>query len=554
MNYYKVLGFLIFSFFVNISYGQITVEVKQNSLGKLSNDLIQISNSAFLNNKYLKSAGRFKIILSIESNKTGISSKGDGFSILAQGSNTLLISGSNNNGVQNGVYFFLEKFLGVYFLLPGDVWVEFTKPELELNSKEIKIVEQPKFLMRYLSPMDPNKSNDYGNFANRNRLNYIIDYRHNLYNLFDSGDTQSFTPIVKGKKAIRNGSSDQRWQPRFFQKGIVEYSANKIIKYFKSSPNATTFSLSINDSQNFDDNTKSEGINFLGMKSYSNEYYSWVNSTINLVNKNIGDGKLFGVLAYNNVITPPSFKLPNNVVPFITYERFRWLKPDQRKFDLNNLNNWLKVSNNIGWYDYVYGINYLAPRSYFDLISTTLKEGNKLGVKYYVAELYPNSLEGPKAWIMSKLLWNPNQNTDQLLKEWCEMAVGKNSSLDLYNFYKLWESYWTNIAINSDWYRNDAVYQRFNDQSYTKSIPLNYLVQSNNLLNSVLNKAENDIYKKRATEILKIWEISELSIQYFKDGSKNSKTKQKILDLLEKLPENQMNTEYKIFFKKHTKL
>lgn len=556
MNLFKTALFflLILSFSCNHSLGQVSVKVKQSSLNKISNELTGVSIRAISNNKYLSLKGKVNILLAIDYDERVKKLKGDGFIIKNLQDGLILISGRSVRATRNGVNFFAEKFLGAYYLLPGDGWTEYNRPQQNINDKNIIIVSEPSFYMRYLSPLDMSKENEYSIWAIRNNLNHIVDYKHNLYNLFDYQDASKYSPIIKGKKKVRSSQTDQLWQPKFNESGIVNYSSNRILKYFKDNPNSNSFSLSINDSQNFDDNTQQNGINFLGMKNYSSEYYKWVNETVTEVNKKLNTTKQFGVLAYNNVITPPNFKLQKNILPFITYERYRWLKPKQKQFDLDNLKSWLKVSNNVGWYDYVYGINYLAPRSYFELISSYLKEGNSLGVKYYVAELYPNPLDGPKAWILSKLLWDVNLNVDILLKQWCELAVGKGSSESLYKFYKLWEGYWTNQAIKSNWYRDDAVYQRFNDQSYVRSIPNEYLQQSQILLNEVLKFADDDSHRRRAQEFMDYWAISSETIKYFKNDSRNTKDKNAILKLLNKLPESRMNSEYKIYFKKHTKL
>jgi len=79
---------------------------------------------------------------------------------------------------------------------------------------------------------------------------------------------------------------------------------------------------------------------------------------------------------------------------------------------------WNKVAPVLGWYDYAYGLCYMVPREWFHVMQKYLSWGAAHNVKYYYAELYPNWGEGPRAWVLSKLLWNPGQNVDPLLHGW----------------------------------------------------------------------------------------------------------------------------------------
>lgn len=553
----RFLFFFLFCLSFIKLYGQgINVIPKQIELKDVASNLVSelssfVSKEVSVKNEIIK--GNNSIILAIGYDKSVDNLKYDGYIVKSLGNNTIVISALNKEGVRNGIYAYLEDVVGVKWLMPGDNWIENNSKKKADIFNNVSIQKSPSFIMRYLSPLDLTKNNDYGKWANRNRLNHIVDYEHNLYKIFAGNEALSFSPVLKGKKYIPKNNSDQRWQPQFNEKTSVNFASKKIISYFKGSKSAT-ISLTINDSQMFDDNIKNQGKNYVGMNNYSKAYYSWVKATVDNVDSNYGRNPTFGLLAYNNVITPPSFRLQDNVIPFITYERFRWVKEEQKNNDISNLISWKKVAKNVGWYDYIYGINYLVPRSYFPLISQYLTRGNQLGVQYYVAELYPNLLEGPKGWIVSKLLWQPDQNVDLLLKEWCDLAVGYESAPYLVEFYKLWGQFWPEMAKNSKWYRNDGVYLRFNDQSYVNDIPIDYLNKSENLLKKALQLSRTDAQKSRMKEIFQAWEISSLSVKYFKNINRNEAVKNQIYSLLEKLPPSQMNTEYKIFFKKHTKL
>ena len=105
-------------------------------------------------------------------------------------------------------------------------------------------------------------------------------------------------------------------------------------------------------------------------------------------------------------------------------------------------------------------------------------------MKYYYAELYPNWGEGPKPWILSKLLWNPNRNVDSLLNIWYVKTAGKKAAPKLKEFYAIWEKFWTKDILDLKWSinRKANVYLNFDDLGYLNYVPVNYVKKSNSLI------------------------------------------------------------------------
>src|SRR5690606_41746396 len=55
---------------------------------------------------------------------------------------------------------------------------------------------------------------------------------------------------------------------------------------------------------------------------------------------------------------------------------------------------------------------------------------------------------------------------DQLLLEWCNAAVGEDSSPCLKEFYDLWNIFWTKDVVNSSWWKLEGTaYLQFNNRS-----------------------------------------------------------------------------------------
>src|SRR5699024_4629449 len=120
--------------------------------------------------------------------------------------------------------------------------------------------------------------------------------------------------------------------------------------------------------------------------------------------------KWFGLLAYHNVMTPPSFKLNSHVVPFLTKDRMLWIDEDVKEEGQALVAAWQEKASQIGWYDYMYGIHYMVPRVYPLLMAKNYRYAEEHDVFYHYAEMYPNAGDGPKAWLSAKLQWNPDQD------------------------------------------------------------------------------------------------------------------------------------------------
>lgn len=564
MTYNLTPKTLIFTFFVVVTplfvNAQVKIKVQFTSNSETLKNAVSEFTELFKHAvgytpRVVSSNGTNRIIIEVRSPKVGEVEYeklgSDGFVIKNTPNGCLVISGNTERGTEYGMYFFLEKYLGVKWLMPTALWTEvaenkfFKIPELDLSVT-------PHFKTRKFSPIDLSLQDDFGEWGRRNLLISEIDYHHNLYKLFS--ETNEFYPKVNSETLIPSSKSDQGWQPNFRAQNIVDYSVKIIDNYFQVNPEKGSYSLGINDSKNFDDSNLADSKNKLGLRSASAVYYRWVNRTVVELNKKYPDKK-YGLLAYENVMSPPGFPLPKNVIPFITLERLKWADGHYRKSDIENLKSWGKNVEEVGWYDYVYGLNYIVPRPYFTLMSEYLQFGFLHGVKHYVAEFYTNPLEGPKGWILSKLLWNSELNSSELLKEWCVSAFGEDSAPYMIEFYNIWERFWTDDILKSNWWDSypGFPYLRFDKLSYIQSIPLSYMDRSDKLINLALQSAKNRKHTDRLNELASIWNYSKLSFSYFNktmipgmttSSSATIEDLNKCLDFLRKNKKNQIFVDY----------
>ena len=454
----------------------------------------------------------------------------DGFILHHTDARNFIILGGSDWGTEFGIYSFLERFLDIHFLMPSTIGTDIPKRS-DLLLPKISTFENPVYLSRQLAPvyiMD----NDLGYWGRSNRLRGRIVFTHNLLNLYDPKEFGKTNPEFYSKKIIPN---DIFWQPNFSAKNITDTGAAKIIRYFQAHPEEPSYSLGINDSPDFDQSSASlkrrKGTkNYLGMEDVSNDYFKWANEVVQKVT-NVFPDKIFGLLAYSNIAEPPSpgIGVHPNIVPFITYERLQWAD-----FSLelkgHNLNNaWQKEATALGWWDYTYGYNYLVPRVWFHQMQQYLQWGAKNNVKYYFAELYPNWGEGPKPWVQSKLLWNPDYSVDSLLNLWYTKTAGKKAAPKLKEYYEIWEIFWTKNILNSKWNTNNRQYLNFFDIAYLNDVPLDYINRSDGLMNEAYKLARTDLQKQRVSKLRDMWKLYRLAIILYQDKSIPNELKQQTL-------------------------
>jgi hypothetical protein len=484
----------------------------------------------------------------------------EGYVLRALDKNNFVIIGGSDWGTEFGVDEFLERYLGVRWLMPTELFEDVPQHKTINLPDDANVRQEPVYLSRQLSPFNVVGDNPSSVWARRNRARGRIGFHHNLLNLFPPSKYfathPEFYPIYDGKRYKPLDDDDPRWQPNFAAPGIVDAAVEEINAYFERNPEAISYSLGMNDSARFDESPESKARrsgkkNFLGLEDVSDDYFEWANAVVERVLQK-HPGKVFGTLAYNNIVEPPTrVKVHPAIVPFITYERMRWSDPELEKIGKDLTLRWAQVSPNIGWYDYAYGISYQLPRVWFHEQQDYLSWGAKNHVNYHYAELYPNFGTGPKSWIFTKLLWNPNQNVDALLDDWYTRTAGKAAAPRLREYYALWEKFWTQDIQKSGWNTKKGQYLPFYSAEYLRDVPPEYLARSDKLLNEAAALADTPQRKARVAKLREMWEFYRAStiayqgldkpapqneaqaLQYLNDAVAVTDAAQKRRDLLE---------------------
>jgi hypothetical protein len=446
----------------------------------------------------------------------------DGFLLQGVSSRQYVIMGGTDWGTEFGVNDFLERYLGVRWLMPGAVGTSVPRHRT-INVPDKAVVQNPVYVSRQISPAsDIMKANDESRWARVNRAKPRIKFHHNLLHLFPGskyGKTHpEFYPMIGGRRHIPMDKTDESWQPNLSAPGIVDAAVKEIEEYFRKNPGQTSYSLGMNDSSGWDQSPASKARrsgrkNYLGLEDVSDDYFTWANAVVSRVLKKYPD-KWFGMLAYRDLGEPPTrVKVHPRIVPFLTYDRMRWEDPKLRAKGQKITQDWAKVAPVVGWYDYAYGISYQLPRVAFHRMQNYLSWGAKHQVSYSYAELYPNWGEGPKPWVFAKLLWNPHQNVDALMDDWYRHCAGPKAAPELRKFYAVWERFWTVDIYKSRWNTSDYEYWPFNDDpSYLADVPQSYIARADASMQAALKLADTPQRKARVAKLNQMWDFYKSSI------------------------------------------
>jgi hypothetical protein len=446
----------------------------------------------------------------------------DGFIIAARG-RAVSICGPTDWGTEFGVYDFLERYVGVRWLMPGENGTDVPRMKT-IAIPEGKVQDQPVFFTRLFSGL---RGAPQAQWARCNRMHGRVLFHHSLgQNVFQpekyTKTHPEFFPMKDGQtRYLPKDGMYHGWQPCFSAPGSVETAVETICAYFKANPTATSFSLGTNDSSGFCRcpaclaKIAPEKKNFLNMTDYSDQYYEWCNQVIEGVLKQYPD-KWFGCLAYSEVAAPPTkVKVHERLIPYMTYDRMKWIDPQIEQASHEATEAWHKVSPTLGWYDYIYGSPYALPRVFFHQSQKYLQYGQQQGVKAHYAEIYPNWGEGPKPYIFLKLWWNPNQDVDKLLAEWYDRCVGPAAAPDLAKYYAIWERFWTKDILNSKWFSSGGQYLAFYSPAYLADVKPADLAESRRLMDSILAKCQTPQQRARAELLEKAFQYYEASVMAY---------------------------------------
>jgi hypothetical protein len=376
----------------------------------------------------------------------------DGFVIQTLGSRDLVLAGRSPHGTEFAVYRFLQKYAGARWYLPTELG-EVVPRRDSFAVEALADREQPSFHSRQWSSAAPF---DGGQWERHNLCRGRYNFHHNLLHVFVPSQLYDrhpdWFPEIQGKRFRPADDQAHNWQPCLSNPEAAAFAAACARKYFSQHPQASSFSLGMNDTaaagfcqcascQALDPVDVQEQKTPRGMPNYSNRFFTFANRVAAELAKTHPD-KYLGCLAYHVTEPPPTFDVHPRIIPYLTAGRANWTDPAIRTGDQTLIRGWCRKAPVVGIYDYYYGSGFVSPRIFTGLTEESLKFAHQTGVRGFYAEIYSTwSLDGPKAWVASQLLWDVQQSAEALVDEFCRDLFGQAAG-PMREYFRYCEQRW----------------------------------------------------------------------------------------------------------------
>ena len=356
------------------------------------------------------------------------------------------ICGGKNRGTMYGVFSFLENEFGVRWYArdctktpKADVW-KFKK----LNFNDSPAIKY-RFTQYYNVETDPawlahNKNNSVW-WACENEYGGLSSYwnAHTFEQFIPSGQYFRDHPEYF---SLRNGERKPYTQLCLSNPDVLKICIERMKESIEKNPLSWVYSMSQSDNQFPCECEKCREIeNRYG--GHSGIILWFVNQVADAI-KPIYPDKYIGTFAYQYTRKAPKGIVPrdNVVIRLCSIEccfAHSLNECDHNKPFMNDLKEWSEIAPNLFIWDYVVNYRqYLAPFPNFQVLSDNIrifKEHNTLGIQ---EEAQYQSLGGEfsdmKSWVIAKLLWNPDLDTDALTSEFIENYYGAASPFILQYF------------------------------------------------------------------------------------------------------------------------
>jgi hypothetical protein len=470
--------------------------------------------------------------------------------------------------VLSGGFVSTRDFRPTVYFMPGDlgrqvgssVDPKFSGPEI----RSLRISARPfdcstGFLTRAIG-LRPGEENTWGR---HNGITESLSFIHNLSNVFPTELAKThpeYFPFVEGKRlAPPKGSGF--WNPDLGRADVAKYAANQAISYFKTHPDAETFSLGVNDALVFGDSPETKAFvaplhYFRGRPDFSPLVFTFMNRAAAELAKTYPD-KYLGCLAYYWCENTPPFPVDPHVIPFLTADRSQSYDPAFRHEEMELQEKWasalrapvdLSISRSegqkdgtaeaprdgmsevpknrselpfdrssdrprkaqvpairprLGLYDYLDGHGFLVPRVPIHAFAEHIQHAYRVGFTDYVGESSRNwGLDGPMPWVIAQLLRNPEQNVDALLAIYYENYF-QSAAKPMRRFFERCEEQWMRQTGPSYWLKY------YRNQSQTALFPPAVCAELRTLLNDAAKQADSDVVRQRVAFVSDSFRVTE---------------------------------------------
>jgi len=353
--------------------------------------------------------------------------------------NAVYLCGARRHSDEYAMFDFLQEELGIATYIPTS-WGTIVPKHERVVIKPSYRLEVPAFNSRAFSCLrtyrdNTTKLNYSGNTDIPWRIYRRDTFSHHIHWFIpvkEFGKTNpEYFPEVNGKRIIVSKSTSPG--PCISNPGVVEVIIRKTRAFFDDPKNKEKdiISLGMTDGGWCEcaQCKALDGPDITGNERSKGARYYWMLNQVGEALAKTHPDKSIGVLAYAGADYPPAnMKISRNIVPYICLTRANWGDIEVQKEHLWQTMEWASRVNKIGTYEYLYGAGFMVPRLYNSQMAEYLRYVRSQGNGGFYAEIYSNhALDGPKAWIVQELLWNPYQDPNALLDQWCKVLFEESA-------------------------------------------------------------------------------------------------------------------------------
>ena len=360
----------------------------------------------------------------------------EGYTYRTVGKN-IWIYGGKQRGTMYGVYSFLENELGVRWYT-----YDYTKiPQLkkwkinELNHSEKPFLQYRHILYAntgsYSYLMAHNICNT-AHYVEKNEYGDLTAYWgcHTFSQFISTGEYFAKHPEYF---SLRDGKRTPYSQLCLSNPEVLQICIEKMKQVIAENPHHWVYSMSQNDNQFPCQCEKCRAIEEQ-YGGHSGLVVWFVNQVADAI-KPIYPDKYIGTFAYQYTRKAPTGIAPrDNVVIRLCSIECCFAHPleecEHNSSFVTDIENWLKIAPHLYIWDYVVNFRqYVAPFPNFGVLAENIKTFGKYNAIGVMEQAQYQSLGGEfaemKSWVLSKLLWNPNLDTQKLVEEFISDYYGE---------------------------------------------------------------------------------------------------------------------------------
>ena len=380
----------------------------------------------------------------------------DGFLIHPADPGRLMLLGRSPVGTFYAATEFLERYAGVLWVWPGE-----NGTVIPTASRFAATVHdqrsEPAFLSRAYFGMDGNmayyrihRGSQHGPPGD-----IRIKYHHNIRQVMPAGHYATrpkwFNFSRKQGKRLDPGSSVIHWQACTSNPEVIGLFAQAAKQQFVREPRVLSFSVSQNDGGGFCECDTCLALDVPGVSGASDRYFAFANAVADGIREAYPE-RFIACLAYSGTVNPPvRVELRPNVLPVLVVPALR----DKHE----SVIEWSKASSRLGAYFWLHGK--AVPKYYPHRWAEYLRFLRRHGCIHVNAEVYQRNpqkwasweLDGPRIWITSKLLWDPDADIDELMRRFCGGFYGPAAE-PMLAYYGRCEAAWERRKDPFDFGRN----------------------------------------------------------------------------------------------------